>query len=185
MTSFKPDVKKQFIKRDSIDASKLIINLKDALIKNGIKDISNFNIVKLDTSYYYQVKTKNNDRLSYLSATDGSLKSNADSLYGIQLAKKILGDDGAVIKDVSLVRDFTDGYVYVNRYLPVYKISFNREDGIRIYIDTFGSRMALAMNDSRAGFNKFFINFHSWGFLDYFGNVLHLQLNILSSLNEE
>lgn len=181
MSSFKPKIENQFVKKEAIDPTRLRFSLKQALEKNSISSVVNFNVVKLDTAWVYQLKMKNTEKLTYCSAYDGSIVAAGDSLYAIQLARNILGNKSNV-NSVAFVKNFDDEYVYVNRYLPVFKIAFQREDGLRIYVDTFGSRMALAMNDNRASFNKFFINFHSWGFLNKLGNFRLVVIVLITAL---
>ena len=182
MTSFKPLVKKQFLESKVIDTSKIHISLKNALQTNKISSILNFRIIELDKTYYYQVKLKERVHPVYISATDGTLNLKGDYNYAIQIAKQMLGDTSSV-KNVSVLYDFDEEYVYVNRFLPVYKVHFNRADGIRLYIDTDGAKMALAMDNSRRAFNKFFVNFHSFGFLNCFGNFRLVVLVGLSMLS--
>ena len=181
MTSFKPNIKTQFIKSEALDTSKITISLKDALEKNKIDSIINFRIVKLDSKYYYQIKLQGEEELIYLSATDGNLYSHGDTEYAIQIARELLGDTSKVIS-TNIIKNFDEEYVYINRFLPVYKVNFEREDGIRIYVDTYGSRMALAMDDGRRTFNIFFVSFHSFGFLDGLGDFRLFVLVLLSSL---
>lgn len=182
MTSFKPKIKNQFIKSSPLDTSKISISLKVALQKNNITSVINFRIIELNNKYYYQVKLKENDELAYLSATNGVPYPDGDKQYAVQLAKKILGDTSRVTA-INSVESFDEEYVYINRLLPVYKVNFDRKDGIRIYIDTYGSRLALAMDDGRRAFGIFFMSFHSFGFLDCFGNFRLLVLILLSVLS--
>ncbi len=182
MSSFKPTIKNQFVKAEAFDTSQIKVNLKDALKKNNIFSIVNFRIVKLNSSYYYQVKLKGNNQLAYISTLDGMLFSSGDEKYAIQLAKQLLGDSSKVTS-VNLLENFDDEYVYVNRLLPVYKVNFDRKDGIRIYVDTYGNRLALAMDNGRHLFNNFFVCFHSFGFLNNLGKFRLLVLVVLSSLS--
>lgn len=181
MTSFKPQVKKQFLKPEAIDVSAIRISLKQALEKNHIFSINNFRIIVLKDEQYYQVKRKDENILVYFSTTNGKILPNGDEKYAQQLACRFLADSSK-ISHTELIEQFNKEYVYVNRLLPVYKISFDRPDRIRIYVDTFADRMALSMNDSRSTFNRFFVNFHSWGFIDGFDDARLLVIVLLSSL---
>ncbi len=181
MTSFKPKVKNQWIKPGTIDFSEIKVSLKDALNNNKLDTISNFRIVKVDDKFYYQVKLKDNNRLIYLSTITGEIKGDGDVAYAKQIAAKLLGDSSKVSAAEQLEK-FDKEYVYINRILPVYKISFDRSDGIRLYIDTFGDRMTLATDNNRAAFNRFFVAFHSWGFLDDLGKARLFLIITFASL---
>jgi hypothetical protein len=77
---------------------------------------------------------------------------------------------GATVSDVELVENFNSEYKYINRLLPVYKVSFARADGIRIYVETWQDRFAFAMDNKRAVFDTFFAWFHTMSWLNILGN---------------
>lgn len=81
---------------------------------------------------------------------------------------------GAKVTTVALKEQFDEEYKYVNRYLPAYKVSFNRPDGIRIYVETGSDRFALAVDDRRTAFDTFFSLFHTLGWLDFMGRGKHV-----------
>jgi hypothetical protein len=76
---------------------------------------------------------------------------------------------GAKVANVSLVRDFDQEYKNINRLLPVYRVSFARADGIRVYVETTKDRFAFAMDNRRAIFDEIFRLLHTWGWLDFLG----------------
>lgn len=76
---------------------------------------------------------------------------------------------GAKVTTVDFIEQFNGEYKYVNRYLPAYKVSFDRKDGIRIYVETGHDRFALAVDNRRAAFDTFFSLFHTLGWLDGMG----------------
>jgi uncharacterized iron-regulated membrane protein len=59
----------------------------------------------------------------------------------------------------------------VNRLLPVHKVTFNRPDGIRVYVETMQDRYAFAMDNKRAVFDNIFQWLHTWSWLDALGNT--------------
>ncbi|KAI9449424.1 hypothetical protein F5148DRAFT_1291548 [Russula earlei] len=78
-------------------------------------------------------------------------------------------DKGSKVTNATLVTAFDNEYKSINRLLPVYKVSFERADGIRIYVETTQDRFAFAMNNKRAVFDTLFRLFHLWGWLDWLG----------------
>jgi hypothetical protein len=76
---------------------------------------------------------------------------------------------GAKITDASLVTGFNSEYKTINRFLPVYRISFNRPDGIRIYVDPTTDRFAFAMDNKRRVFDQAFTLVHTWAWLYLIG----------------
>ncbi|HUP11638.1 MAG TPA: hypothetical protein VM187_05490, partial [Niastella sp.] len=78
---------------------------------------------------------------------------------------------GSKVTNVSRLTTFDKEYKYVNRLLPVHKVSFNRADGIRIYVETTQDRFAFAMDNKRAIFDNIFQWLHTWSWLDALGNT--------------
>jgi hypothetical protein len=84
----------------------------------------------------------------------------------------VLGNvTGSKISNVSRITAFNGEYKFINRLLPVYRVSFNRADGIRVYVETTQDRFAFAMDNKRAIFDNLFQLFHTWSWLDGLGNV--------------
>ncbi|HSC38876.1 MAG TPA: hypothetical protein VLD19_13435, partial [Chitinophagaceae bacterium] len=73
-------------------------------------------------------------------------------------------------------------YKYINRLLPVYKVSFDRPDGIRIYVETGQDRFAFAMDNKRAVFDRLFTFFHTLGWLDALGRFKHVVEGLIMAM---
>lgn len=86
----------------------------------------------------------------------------------------VLGSKGSRVKNAHMLTSFNNEYKSINRLLPVYKVSFAREDGIRVYVETTQDRFAFAMDNRRAMFDEFFRLFHTWGWLDFAGNAKYV-----------
>ncbi|GAA4300266.1 hypothetical protein [Compostibacter hankyongensis] len=82
----------------------------------------------------------------------------------------VLNDTAAALVTSALrVTRFDNEYGYINRLLPVYRVSFERPDGIRIYVETTQDRFAFAIDDRRAAFNRIFTFLHTYSWLDFLG----------------
>ena len=81
---------------------------------------------------------------------------------------------GAKVTTVQFIEQYDGEYKYVNRYLPAWKVSFNRPDGIRIYVETAQDRFAFAVDNKRAAFDTFFSLFHTLGWLDFMGRAKYI-----------
>lgn len=182
MSTFKPKIKHQSIKPIPVDQEKIKLSLGEVLKTNGIASINNFRFVTLHNKQYYQVLPEGGDIPLYFNTENGLFLKDGDQLYATELSKRFLDEEGTAITDVKLVREFDDEYPVINRLLPAYRVSFDREDGLRIFVETFGDRMAFAVNDLRYGFSCFFSAFHSWGFLDALGSFRLVVIVVLCSL---
>ncbi len=77
------------------------------------------------------------------------------------------------------VNDFAGEYKYINKLLPVYKVSFAREDSIRIYVHTESGKFAYVGNDTRAFTDTVFSLFHTWNWLDKLGDVKYVVMVLI------
>jgi len=89
---------------------------------------------------------------------------------------------GAKVANVSMVRAYDREYKSINRLLPVYRVSFDRADGIRIYVETTQDRFSFAMDNRRAVFDELFRIFHTWGWLDVLGRWKDVVVFVVASL---
>ena len=89
---------------------------------------------------------------------------------------------GSKVKEVSLLHKFDSEYKYINRLLPVYKVSFDRADGIRVYVETTQDRFAFAMDNKRATFDTIFRWMHTWEWLSFTGNFRAFVIGLVALL---
>lgn len=76
---------------------------------------------------------------------------------------------GATVSQVKRMTAFDEEYTSINKILPADRVDFNREDHIRIYVETTQDRFVFAMDDRRAWFSQLFRNLHSWAWMDTMG----------------
>ncbi|MBE7178654.1 MAG: hypothetical protein INR69_19800, partial [Mucilaginibacter polytrichastri] len=93
--------------------------------------------------------SKSNDRIS----NNNQLKTTYDCCAAAAETAMGLTGDSRILA-VKPVTDFTPEYKPVNRLLPVQKVFFDRDDDLRIYVETAHDRFALAMDNNREWFDK-------------------------------
>ncbi|HTI09854.1 MAG TPA: PepSY domain-containing protein [Puia sp.] len=76
---------------------------------------------------------------------------------------------GAKVANVSLLKNYDLEYKSINKLLPVYRVSFDRPDGIRVYVETTRDRFAFAMDNRRMVFDRIFTLVHTWAWLEFLG----------------
>jgi hypothetical protein len=76
---------------------------------------------------------------------------------------------GAPVDNASIIRSFNAEYKSIYCLLPVYEVSFKRDDHIRLYVETAQDRFALAVDRNRAAFTTFFDLVHTWGWIGFLG----------------
>jgi hypothetical protein len=86
------------------------------------------------------------------------------------------------ITSIDLVSEFDKEYKSSNVLLPVYKISFDRKDKIRLYIETSTDRLVTSIDNRKAWFISFFATTHTWSFLNGAGMTKNIVLGAFSLL---
>lgn len=156
------------------------LTLAQVMDQNHFKQLRNFGLVSFNRHTYYQVLTADSS-YNYYDATYGQQLPNADRTYAIYLARYFTQDSTSGIKSIVLQKTFDGQYQPINHLLPVWKVSFNRPDGMDIYIETGQSRMGTFNNYTRKTLLWVFEQFHTWDFLaaiagDQFRNIVLLVL---------
>ncbi|MES2574452.1 MAG: PepSY-associated TM helix domain-containing protein [Bacteroidota bacterium] len=180
---FKPTIANERLESKPIDKSQLTLSIQEVLEKNMITEFRNFRIVSFDNSTFYQVKTVKGELL-YFNSQNAVKLENGDQKYADWLSRYFLDDQSSISK-TDIVTEFTSQYKYINRYLPVYKVTFDRPDKMEVYVETSSGKLATFNPKSRQTFIWFFDTFHNWAFIDWIGNnsirivVMFLFLSII------
>ncbi|MFH7005403.1 PepSY domain-containing protein [Flavobacterium bizetiae] len=166
---FKPEITHDKLETPIIDKTQLHFSIQEVLQKNEITQFKNFRIVSFNNATFYQVKTIFGE-LIYFDTSNAKKLENGDQKYAEWLSRYFLDDQKNGIKQSEILTEFTSQYKYVNRYLPVYKLSFDRPDAMQVYVETSSSKLATYNPTSRQAFIWFFDTFHNWSFIDAISN---------------
>lgn len=181
---FRPFIPQEVFKPPTQQQMAPKLTLQQVLDKNHISQLRNFGLINFDKGTFYQVLNPDSS-YTYYSATNGSLLANGDRQYANYLARYFTQDSTSAIKRVTLQRTFDGNYQPINRLLPVWKISFDRPDGMDIYVETSQSRLGTFNNNTRKAFLWIFRQFHNWQFLTDAGGekfricVLLVVINVM------
>jgi len=165
---FRPVIALEVFKPVPQSEMKPALSIQQVLDKNNITVFRNFGLVNFNKQTYYQILGKDSV-YHYFSADGGAPLQNGDQLYATFLARYFTQDSTSAIKNISLQKTFDAQYQPINRLLPVWKISFNRPDGMDVYIETSHSRMGTFNNNTRKTMLWLFEQFHTWAFLATIG----------------
>jgi hypothetical protein len=161
---FKLQIAHEYIKPAAIDNGQVKLSVNQVLSKNGINLFRNFRLIGFRGKTFYQVKDRKNE-IQYFSAENGVKLLDGDRLYAEYLSRYFLGDSTSKVVSITPVTTFTDEYKYINRLLPVWKVSFDRKDKMDVYVETSQSRLANYNDTNRKVFLWVFSNFHSYEFI--------------------
>ncbi|UXX79657.1 PepSY domain-containing protein [Reichenbachiella carrageenanivorans] len=176
---FKISPAEMFLKQAPFETDATAVDLQDLPIdKTEIKDLR---LVRVDGQPYYQIQTATG-QWQYYSWADGSELVDGDQLYAKQLARYFLGDQTAGIVEIERVDEYTAEYKIINRLLPVYRVAFDRADGMEVYVHTGSSRLGTLNDRLRKGFLWVFSMFHNWDFLGENSYAKKVAVLVFSSL---
>ncbi|MFT3931635.1 MAG: PepSY domain-containing protein [Spongiibacteraceae bacterium] len=157
----------------SVDVPASSLSLRAALEKNQIDRFSAASLVQLPDVAVYRVQDQRG--VHYFRVDDGHPVENGERIHAEFLARHFLGDKNSSIALIAEQKKFDDDYVFVNRLLPAWRIDFARDDGMRVYVDTAGNRLATLTDSNKRIFQVYFRALHDFDFLEEH-NTLRLAI---------
>jgi hypothetical protein len=165
---FRPYIPVEVYQQPAQSELRPALSIQQVLDQNHISRLRNFSIVGFNKAAYYQVIAADST-YNYYSAITGRPLPDGDKQYAIYLARYFTQDSVSAIKSLTLQKTFDGQYQPINHLLPVWKVAFNRGDGMDVYIETAQSRMGTFNNNTRKAFLWIFEQFHTWDFLAAIG----------------
>src|SRR5215216_3173786 len=174
---FRPSIAREVFKPLPQSKMKPALTIQQVMDRNHITALRNFSLINFKKGTFYQVLGVDSV-YNYYSATDGVLLPHGDNDYAEYLARYFTQDSTSAVQ-INLQQSFDSEYQAINHLLPVLKVSFDRPDGMDVYVETGQSRMGTFNNNTRKAFLSLFEEFHTWQFLarlggDAFRNVVLL-----------
>lgn len=163
---FRPSIAKKFYIEKAIDTNLLKITLQESLLENSLHKINNARLIHFNNQSFYQVR-KTDQSLVYINTQTGKFIPNIDTQYAEYLARYFTDDQNGNINSIELITEYTTFYKPINRLLPVYKVSFDNNDKMDVYVDTRASRLGTFNNQYRKAYIWIFHMFHNWGFIPH------------------
>ena len=177
---FKPKLAHRSYKAPAINTNTLGHSIQEALQINNINEVKNVRVTTVNNEQYYQIEQRKSHPV-YIHTKSAKIKEGFDIEYAKYLARYFLNDYKSDIAAVTKLSYYDTHYKRVNRLLPVYKVSFNRSDGMELYIHTTSSRLGTFNNNLRKGYIWLFHHFHNWGFLPE-GPIRILFVSLFSAM---
>lgn len=149
------------------------LSLTQVLAQHQLGGLRNVRLVRWQGQPAYQVLTAGGFTVAprYFSAVTGAaLPASADQQFAEQLARYFTQDSTARLVAAERITGFTADYPFVNRLLPVWKLTFARPGVTTVYVETMPARLATFNNPMRAAFLQFFSLLHSWSWLELLTN---------------
>lgn len=153
------------------------------LSSHNIEQVILAKIVPSKQGAVLQVTENNDNPRRYFDINSNEELLDYEEKHAIWLARYYTGIKDASIKDIKFQTNFDSAYPWVNRLLPVYRITFDTEDNRTAFIYTELGALANLTNDYKTSIQSFFKAFHTWNWLeDYEHARVFLMMVLLISL---
>jgi hypothetical protein len=139
--------------------------LSGILARAGLDTVTEGRLVQMPYGPAWRVETDEaGSAARYFLASSGDEIPDGERRHAEFLARHFLGDSESPVTAIERIERFGDDYAYVNRLLPVHRVDFAREDGMRVYVDTRQALLATLVDARKARMNWIFVTFHNWRF---------------------
>ena len=135
--------------------------IHEILARAGIGAAAAVRIVAGEDRNLLQVTENPDTPRRYFRLDDGAELPDHDRAHAVFLARYYL-QEAAAVRAVEWIDEFSPAYPWVNRLLPVYKVSFERPDDLSIYIYTETNAAAGVDNRFKSVLQTGFRWFHTW-----------------------
>lgn len=156
-----------------------VMALPTLLQQQGLSHFQHISLAHLDGQAYYRVQTQLTGNARYYAMHTGLPRADAEAVHAKALARYYTGLHHTPIRAVKKINQFDADYPAVNRILPVWRVDFADEHGLRAYVDTEQSRLATLVDHRKAWLTTLFQWGHTWSFLADMGR---LQLAVITTM---
>jgi hypothetical protein len=155
-----------------VPATQPVVPLTQVLARHGLDNLRNVRLVRWQNQPAYQVLLGSPTAAPryFSTVTGAALPANADQQFADQLARYFLQDSTARLVAAERLTGFSTDYPFVNRLLPVWKLTFERAGTTTVYVETMPARLASFNSPTRAAFLRFFSWLHNWSWLEQLTN---------------
>lgn len=136
----------------------------EVLKRAGIVEVSGLRVLAWNDASYYQVSLPSQAQRRYFEVDSGNEVQDGDTKYAESLARHFIGDTQGKVTGVSRLDQFDEEYMSINRLLPVYRVNFERDDGLRAYVETSPPRLSALVDNRKGILSWIFRVMHNWEF---------------------
>jgi hypothetical protein len=174
----RPAIAHETVPAPPLTAAALAVPVAQVLAWHHLPTVQNVRVVWANKQAYYQVTTASG-KLRYFATADGRELPDGDRAYAESVARYLMADSTSAVASAERLTHYTADYKFINRLLPVWKITFARPDGMAVFIETGHSRLGTFNNRARATFLWVFGMMHNWDFLAALPRPLHLGIMLV------
>ncbi|WP_444996334.1 hypothetical protein [Aliikangiella sp. IMCC44359] len=146
--------------------SEQLNNLPATLMRMTQESFNVAKVVPSEIGPLLQITSKNANVREYYDLANGIKLADYDLLQARWLANYYTGVADSKIKSVELIDQFSAEYPWVNRLLPVYRVSYATDDELVAFVHTETSSLASLTNRYRSNIQTIFRALHTWNWAD-------------------
>lgn len=172
-TAFRPP-------QSSIDAGQ-VNSISSILKRHQINQAVVVKLLPTKRGVMLQITENANQARRYFDLESGGELIDFDIKQAEWLARyyAVNGDVSVPVKRVEFQTEFDDAYPWVNRLLPVYKVTFDNEQNLSVFVYTEINALAGITNTYKTRVQSVFQALHTWSWLKRFENM---RVIIIASL---
>ncbi|MFM7631221.1 MAG: hypothetical protein ACKO43_05355 [Alphaproteobacteria bacterium] len=144
-----------------------------------VQTLSGLRLVMAEGQPHYQITLPQQAERVYYNAITGTLLPKADAARATWLARHYSGEKKAGILSATLQTTYDQNYPSINKYLPVWRVAFDRSDGLVVYVDTGEDTLGSVNTPYKDTLLWLFQQVHTLKFLE--GRFEGLRLGIITS----
>ena len=135
------------------------------LKQTGIEKAQSVRLAVGESANLLQVTESQFAPRRYFDLNTGLELPNHDPVYAAFLARHYLNAPYAEIAKVERIDTFSNDYPSVNRLLPVYRVQFDRPDGLNAYVYTETASLAAVSDNTKHRVQTAFQWLHTWSWM--------------------
>lgn len=139
--------------------------MRETLLQAGIEKAAAVRVVVSASENLLQVTESQDVPRRYFRLSSGEELTQHDPVHAVFVAQHYMDLPDEPVRRVVHVSEFSDEYPSVNRLLPVYRVEFDRADGLTAYVYTETNALAAVTDDNKVMLQRFFQGFHTWSWL--------------------
>lgn len=139
--------------------------VNQTLTRAGVHSASAVKVIVGEKENLLQVTEMQDTPRRYFDLKTGEELIGHDQSHAIYLARHYMNLSGEAVRKVEMLTAFTPEYPAVNRLLPVYRIEFDRADGLVTYVYTETNALASVTDTWKSSLQQVFQWVHTWSWM--------------------
>lgn len=141
--------------------------LSTLLQQQSINSIERLRVFSWDNKSVVRIKSEQG--IQYFDLNALTIITDGNERYAEYLARHYSGDYSSGVRSNQTKTTFSNDYNYINRLLPIQQVQLDRDDGLRVYVDTDSGRLGTLSDDRKYITATLFRNLHSLVFIESIG----------------